>query len=171
MYIAHILVASMLSANLSVIESGTVFDKSSHSPPITNLTNYIIPSNTTHAHFYRNAISHVYANYFQNLPILSEIIIYTNEISDIDDYSFVDVPTVFKIDLGNNKLSIIREFMFFGLRVLRNLLYFLENKLMRLYSKPAPIFEQLNPPVTFHRLKKSYLRNYLAHKNGSPIKM
>ena len=26
------------------------------------------------------------------------------------------------------------------------------------------------PPVTFPRLTKSYLRNYLAYKNGSPIK-
>ena len=60
-------------------------------------------------------------------------------------------------------------------------MYFLENKLMRLYSNPAspyapifqyaPIFEQPLPPDTFPRLKKSYLWNYLAHKNGSPIKI
>ncbi len=58
------------------------------------------------------------------------------------------------------------------------LLYFLQNKLMRLYLKPAssyapifqcaPIFEQLKPPVTFRRLN---LWSYLAHLFGSPIKM
>ena len=66
-------------------------------------------------------------------------------------------------------------------RIFQGILYFLENKLMRLYSNPAspyapifqyaPIFEQPLPPVIFSRLKKSYLRDYLAHKNGSPIKM
>ncbi len=39
---------------------------------------------------------------------------------------------------------------------------------MRLFFQYAPIFEH---PVTFPILKTSYLWNYFAHKNGSPIKM
>ena len=57
----------------------------------------------------------------------------------------------------------------------RKLLYFLENKLMHLYlklaSSDAPIFEQPLGSVPFSSLKRAYLKNYLAHKNGSPIKM
>ncbi len=109
--------------------------------------------------------------------------------------AFVDFRKAF--DMVNRDMLLFRLLengvdgkMYFAIKNIYNrascairILYFLENKLMRLYSKPAlsyapyvilsyaPIFEQVNHPVTFRRLEKSYLRSYLAHKNGSPIKM
>ncbi len=47
----------------------------------------------------------------------------------------------------------------------------IQHRLMRLFFSMRLFLYSYYPPVTFPRLKKSYLRNYLAHKSGSPTKM
>ncbi len=115
MFVAHII----LALGLVIITKQTTFDKSSQG--ITTMISYTIPAGTTWVKFPGNSISHVPANYFQNLPALNTISLRYNQISTIADYAFNGVPSVTIIELQYNQLDVIRTYMFSGLVNLREL--------------------------------------------------
>ena len=118
-----------LSLWLCRFTAGTTFNKINQG--ITDITNHPIPAGTTQVKFQENSISRVPEGYFENLPSLDSINLYSNLISDIDDYAFVAVATVTWLNLAENKLEIIREQMFSGLTNLR-VLYLQYNLVQRI---------------------------------------
>ncbi len=119
MYTLHAFIASCLS----VVASGSVvFHRAGWSPPLTTLLGQTIPSDTTNAWFYGNAITYVPGNYFISLPFLDYLHLDDNHISSMADYSFVGVPSVTWLNLGYNRLTVIREKHFAGLWNLRSLI-------------------------------------------------
>ena len=115
MYVSFIL----LSSYLCVITAQVTFDKNGEG--ITNMLSHPIPANTEEALFQHNSITHIPVGYFQNLPNLGSIVIYTNLISEIGDNAFSAVPSVTFINLDNNKLEIVNKSMFAGLPNLQEL--------------------------------------------------
>ena len=113
MHLAHFCIACVLW--LCAVNAQVIFDKSSQSPAITSMVNYIPPGDAEEIKFTSNSISHIPGNYFINLSNLNKIHCDYNAISTIQDRAFSGVPSVTYIDLRYNQLTIIRKLMFSGL--------------------------------------------------------
>ncbi len=114
-----------------VISEETDYIRSSEG--LTNITNIIIPGNTTIVRFSHNQISFVPANYFKNLTSLIKIFLDHNGMTDIEDSAFSQVPSVRHIWINNNQLTVIREMMFSGVPNL---------SMLRLYANQIHTIEE-----------------------------
>ncbi len=117
-YIANIILSSLFGLGTANV-GPVMFDKSEQG--ITDMTAHQIPANTEEVTFNANAISHVPAGYFVNLPSLYKIMLYYNVINSVDAYSFSGVPNITFLSLARNNLVMIHKNMFSGLINLRYL--------------------------------------------------
>ncbi len=79
------------------------------------MTVYTIPVDSERVRFQGNFLTTVPADYFQNLPNLYLIYLYSNSILTVAHYAFAGVLNVTEISLEHNDLSLIHENMFAGL--------------------------------------------------------
>ncbi len=92
----------LLCALLSVATAQS-FDKSSQG--ISNMSDYLMPSNIKYVTFFNNSISEVPISYFTNCADLFQIIRSNNPISNIANYTFSGVPSVQKVIIKYSQLT------------------------------------------------------------------
>ncbi len=80
-----------------------------------NITDIVIPNNTTECEIHRTDIEVIPANYFKDFPRLEILRLWFNEINEIQPFAFYQIPSIRRLYLVANKLEILRKNMFAGL--------------------------------------------------------